>query len=427
MKKLHKLSALDAAEKIAKREITSFELVQDCLDYIDSREESVGAWEYLDPEFALSEARKADESLPVGPFHGVPFGVKDVIDTSDLPTAYGSEIFMGNQPLTDAACVGKMRELGAVLLGKTVTTEFAVYQWRKTRNPHNSRHTPGGSSSGSAAAVGDSMVPLAFGNQTAGSLIRPAAFCGVHAFKPTHGTTNLRGIFQMVPRLDTLGYMARSIDDLAAFYGIFSQDKPYQQCFNEFSRPPRVGICHTHYWAEAQPETVATIENAAEKLSDLGSIISECQLPEHFNDLAETHTTILNAGLARSMEAIRNKNRHQISEQLLNMLDQGASIPAKELVDALAHADQCMMEFSSITAEFDVLLTPSAPGEAPEGWATGNPIFQVMWTLLQVPCLTLPWTTGPKGLPVGIQLIGRKGADNQILQIAKWIEKRMNN
>ena len=425
MGKLNELTGLEAATKIAKREIYSVELVQDCLDHISSREDDVGAWQFLDPEYAIAEARRSDELDPIGPFHGVPFGVKDVIDTGDMPTEYGSEIFAGNQPLADAACVSMMRKSGAVLLGKTVTTEFAVYQWKKTRNPHDIRHTPGGSSSGSAAAVGDNMVPLAFGNQTAGSLIRPASFCGVHAFKPTHGTVNLRGIFEMVPRFDTLGYMARSVDDLAVFYAVVSKDNLIPRKVEALDKPPRIGICQTHYWDEAQPETVTALESAASMLSKHGCDVGKCKLPDRFQNLAKTHTIILNAGLARSMSSIKQKNENQISKQLLNILDQGLSTSTEELVEAFTHADRCMMEFPSITAEFDVLLTASAPGEAPEGWATGNPIFQIMWTLLQVPCLTLPWTTGPTGLPVGIQLIGRKGADYQLLRVAKWIEKLM--
>ncbi len=422
MGKLNELTGLEAAAKIANREISSVELVNDCLEQISSRENDVGAWQYLNPENAISEARRLDDLEPIGPLHGVPFGVKDVIDTGEMPTEYGSEIFSGNQPHEDAACVSIMREAGGVLLGKTVTTEFAVYQWRKTRNPHNIQHTPGGSSSGSAAAVGDNMVPLAFGNQTAGSLIRPASFCGVHAFKPTHGTSDLRGIFEMVPRFDTLGYMARSVDDLVTFYSVVSKDKVIPHTLEELDKPPRIGICRTHFWDEAQTETVAAVESAASLLANSGCHVADCNLPNSFSNLAKTHTTILNAGLARSMSSIRQSYEKQISEQLLEILNKGLSTSAEEIVEAFTHADKCMAEFPTITADFDVLLTPSAPGEAPEGWATGNPIFQIMWTLLQVPCLTLPWTTGPNGLPVGIQLIGRKGSDKKLLRVAKWIE-----
>ena len=421
---LHQLTALEAAAMISAREISSVELVQDCLNYISNREDEVGAWHYLDPEYALSEARRVDETPTAGPMHGVPFGVKDVIETGELPTEHGSEIYRDNQPAADAACVAAMRSSGAVLMGKTVSTEFATYQWGKTRNPHDTERTPGGSSSGSAAAVGGHMVPIAFGNQTAGSLIRPAAFCGAHAFKPTHGTVNLAGIFELVPRLDTLGYMARSVDDLATFYGIVKGSEDGGPLADGIGRPPRIGICRTHHWNEAGPESTAAMEDAAENLAKLGAETSECVLPDHFSNLAQSHTTILCAGLARSMQEIHQKHGNQISEQLHTMLDDGAATSAADLIEASANADRCMMEFASVTAEFDVLLTPSAPGEAPSGWATGNPIFQIVWTLLQVPCLTLPWTTGPNGLPVGIQLVGRKGDDDRVLQIAKWLEGR---
>ena len=422
---LHSLTALDAAAKIAAGEISSEELVRSCLDFIDMRENKIGAWQCLDPEFAINEARRADSIDPLSPLHGVPFGVKDVIDTVDLPTEYGSPIFEGHQPTADAACVAAMRRAGAVLMGKTVSTEFATYQPGKTRNPHNPDHTPGGSSSGSAAAVGGDMVPLAFGNQTAGSLIRPAAFCGVTAFKPTHGTVNLAGIFELVPRLDTLGYMARSVDDLAAFYDIVRGHDEFSEFSDGLNRPPRVGLCHTHHWSEAEPETVEAVESAAARFAVLGATVGDCLLPSHFTDLAETHSTVLCAGLARSMKDIHRNHRTRISEILLGMLDDGAATEPQALSDAFAHADSCMMEFPTITSDWDVLLTPSAPGVAPHGLRmTGNPIFQIVWTLLQVPCVTIPWSTGPNGLPVGVQLIGRKGDDNRVLRIAKWLDAR---
>lgn len=424
---LHNLTALDAAARIAAREITSEDLVRACLEHIENREDTVGAWQHMDPEFAIAEARRADAATPKSPLHGVPFGVKDVIDSGEMPTGYGSDIYAGHQPASDAACVAAMRRAGAVLMGKTVSTEFATYRPGKTRNPHNPAHTPGGSSSGSAAAVGDNMVPLAFGNQTAGSLIRPAAFCGAHALKPTHGTVNLGGIFELVPRLDTLGYMARSVDDLAAFYNVVRGNEDGAPLADGLGRPPRIGICRTHHWTEAQGETVEAVEGAAARFAALGAEVGECALPAHFADLAQTHTTVLCAGLARSMADIHRNNGNRISKQLLAMLDDGAATDPGVLTDAQAHADRCMMEFATVTAPWDVLLTPSAPGEAPEGLdVTGNPIFQIVWTLLQVPCLTIPWSTGPNGLPVGIQLIGRKGDDDRVLRIAKWLDSRRN-
>lgn len=423
---LHKLTATDAAAKIAAREISSEELMRGCLDFIASREDAVGAWHVLDPDFAIAEARRADASAPLSPLHGVPFGVKDVIDTADLPTEYGSEIYQGHQPDSDAPCVAMMRSAGAVLMGKTVSTEFATFQPGKTRNPHNTAHTPGGSSSGSAAAVGAEMIPLAFGTQTAGSLIRPAAFCGAHAFKPTHGTVNLAGMFELAPRLDTLGYMGRSVNDVAAFYDVVRGAESSTPLANGLGRPPRIGICRTHHWQEAQPESVEAVESAAARFAELGAQIGDCELPDDFADLAGTHKTVLGGALVRSMADIRKNHGNEISEILRGMIDDGAATTPEALTDALAHADRCMMQFPTVTADWDVLLTPSAPGEAPEGMATGNPIFQIVWTLLQVPCLTLPWATGPKGLPVGVQLIGRKGDDERVLRVGKWFQDRQN-
>ena len=224
MAELNRLTASEAAALMEKNEITSEDLVRACLARIEEREETVQAWQYLDPDFAIAEARKADAAERKGPLHGIPFAAKDIIDTADMPTENGSPIYAGRRPDADAPCVAVMRDAGAVLMGKTVTTEFATFNPGKTRNPHNSGHTPGGSSSGSGAAVGDCMVPLAFGSQTAGSLIRPAAFCGAYGLKPTHGTVDLSGILPLEATLDTLGYMARSVDDLATYYATVVAD-----------------------------------------------------------------------------------------------------------------------------------------------------------------------------------------------------------
>ena len=421
---LHKLSALDAGAKIAAGELSSERLVRACLDFIRTREDAVGAWQHLDEEYALAEARAADAASPRSALHGVPFAVKDVIDTADLPTEHGSVLFAGNRPATDAACVAAMRRAGAVLLGKTVTTEFATYTPGKTRNPHNAAHTPGGSSSGSAAAVGGDMVPLAFGTQTAGSLIRPAAYCGAAAFKPTHGTVDVAGIFELVPRLDTLGYMARAVDDLAAFYGIVRGEDDRPPLAEGLGRPPRIGLCRTHHWGEAGPETVEAVESAAALCAVQGATVGECLLPPSFADLAQTHTTVLFAGLARSMKDIYREDGDRLSERLRGMIEEGMETSEVRLVEAQAHAERSIMQFATATAPWDVLLTPATPGEAPAGEATGNPIFQIVWTLLQVPCVTIPWSTGPNGLPVGVQIVGRKGDDERVLRVAKWLEAR---
>lgn len=419
------LSATEAGALIAARKISSEELVQACLDRISAREDEVRAWQHLDPDYAIAEARRADTTEPLGPLHGVPFGVKDIIDTADQPTEYGSPIFAGHRPTADAACVAAMRKAGAVMMGKTVTTEFATFNPGKTRNPHNPAHTPGGSSSGSAAAVGDRMLPLAFGTQTAGSLIRPSAFCGVAAFKPTHGTVDLTGVLELVPRLDTLGYMGRSIDDLALFYGTVRGDDILSAVPDGIGRAPRIGICRTHHWSHAEPSSVEAVEAAAALCASLGAEVGECDLPPHFADLSQTHTTIICSGLARSLKDIYRNRSEALSERLRGMIEAGIETSAERHEEALCHADRCMMEFSAIAGKWDAILTPATPGEAPEGLAaTGDPIFQVVWTLLQVPCVTFPWATGPNGLPVGIQLVARKGDDARLLSVAKWLQAR---
>lgn len=421
MDQLHELTALDAAALIRDREISSEELAKACLERVAACEGDVGAWQCLDEGHVLSEARRADAGEARSPLHGVPFGVKDIIDTADLPTEHGSVVFEGRRPGADAACVAAMRAAGAVLMGKTVTTEFATFHPGKTRNPHNRAHTPGGSSSGSAAAVGARMAPLAFGSQTAGSLIRPSSYCGIAAFKPTHGTVDLSGMFGLVPRLDTLGYMARSVGDLAAFYGIV-RGEPMAAGAGD---APRIGLCRTFHWREALPETVEAVESAAALCVSAGAEVGEATLPGHFSDLAETHTNILLAGIGGSMGELLRREGGRLSERLRQMITDGLGIPPAAVGRSEAHADRCIKEFGEWMGGWDVLLTPSAPGEAPEGLeSTGNPIFQVVWTLLQVPCVTIPWAAGPNGLPVGVQIVGRRGDDDAVIRAAKWLESR---
>ena len=424
MAELYKLTATEAAARIAAREISSEELVRSCLDRIGEREEEVGAWHCLDEEVALGQARAADATEPKSPLHGIPFGVKDVIDTVDLPTEYGSPIYEGHRPERDAPCVANMKAAGAVMLGKTVSTEFATYTPGKTRNPHNLAHTPGGSSSGSAAAVGDEMVPLAFGSQTAGSLIRPASFCGVCGFKPTHGTVDLSGIFPLEPTFDTLGYMARSFDDCASYYAIVRGASP-EPLADGLGRPPKIGLCYTYHWDQAEPASADALEAAAEQLTALGATVSEVELPGHFANISEIHPVILNVGLTRSLEKEYGQHREQVSERLRNMIEQGHDAPSDRYQTALAHADRCRKEINGVFGDYDVFLAPSAPGEAPEGIAaTGNPIFQIVWTTLHVPCATVPGAVGPNGLPVGVQFIGRQGDDDTVLKVAKWFHNR---
>ncbi len=417
-------TASEAAAAIAAGEITSEALVRSCLERIEDREGEVRAWIHLDPDYALEQARDADRAGG-GPLHGVPFGVKDVIDSADLPTEYGSAaIHKGHRPENDAACVAAMRNAGAVLLGKTVSTEFATFSPGKTRNPHNPAHTPGGSSSGSAAAVGASMVPIAFGNQTAGSLIRPAAFCGVVGLKPTHGTVDLTGILALESDFDTLGYMARSVDDVAAFYDIVRGAQP-APLPDGLGRTPRIGLCRTHHWDRAEAASRDAVARAADRLSDLGAEVFDFALPDDFAAIPDSHRVILNAGLTRSLARQYADHRGDLSDRLRGMIEEGLSYDAATLDDANAHAKACRLAAEAMFAGCDALLSPSAPGEAPEGLgATGDPIFQTTWTLLHVPCVTVPYATGPNGLPVGVQFIAGRGEDRSLLALAKWFHAR---
>jgi Asp-tRNA(Asn)/Glu-tRNA(Gln) amidotransferase A subunit family amidase len=424
MTDLHRLTATEASKLIAQRQISSEDLVKACLLRIREREPAVQAWAHLDEGLALRAARAADAETPKGPLHGIPFGVKDVIDSADLPTEYGSDIFTGHRPAKDAACITHMKQAGAVLLGKTVATEFATYRPGKTRNPHNPAHTPGGSSSGSAAAVADMHVPLAFGNQTAGSHIRPASYCGICAFKPTWGTVDLTGILPLEFSFDTLGYYARSFDDIALYYATV-RGMPPHPAPDGIGRPPRVGFYRALERKYAEPASTAAVEAAAKRLQELGANVEEMDLPPGFGDLAETHPIILNVGLTKSLGEIYEKHHNRISDRLRGMIEDGLACPPEKYRNAMDHADECRRNINAAFGRYDVLLAPSAPGEAPEGLgSTGSPIFQVAWTLLHLPCATVPGASGPKGLPVGVQIIGRQYDDATVLAVANWFHTR---
>ena len=424
MSNLYELTATEASAKIANGEITSVELVQSCLDRIHQREGDVGAWAHLDEELTLSAARAADAAEAKSPFHGIPFGVKDVIDTADMPTACGTPIHAGRRPAKDAACVAKMKTAGAVLMGKTVTTEYALYTPNKTRNPLNLAHTPGGSSSGSGAAVGDHMVPIAFGNQTAGSLIRPASFCGICAFKPTQGITDLTGILPLEPTFDTLGYMGHSFDDLASFFAIVHEKEPAVLA-DGVGRSPRIALCRTPQWLHAEQPSIDAVEGTAKRLVELGAEVDEVALPASFDDLVETHSRALNVGLSRTLGEDYRNHKDQMSPVLRSLIEDGFARPKEDAEGLFQHAAECRGQVNDVFGDWDAFLCPSAVGEAPNGIdGTGSPIFQVTWTLLNVPIATIPGAVGPSGLPIGIQFVGRRGDDETILRLAKWFHNR---
>ncbi|WP_144299568.1 amidase [Elioraea rosea] len=414
-----RMTATEARAAMAAGRLTPVALMESCLARIAEREPSVRAFAWLDRDHALAQARRADPARPLG---GLPIGVKDVIETADMPTQNNSAIWAGYRPRGDAACVAWARAAGAVVMGKTVTTEFATRHPGPTRNPANLAHTPGGSSSGSAAAVADGFVPFAFGTQTAGSIIRPAAYCGVVGYKPTYGMISRMGMKIMADSLDTMGCMARSVADVALFAGTLS-NRDLGDPDRVPGAAPRIGLCRSPSWKAAAPETQALMERVAAALAKAGAKVTDHALPDRFAALEEAHPVIMNGESARSIGWELTTHRHLVSAALREKLEPMMDLPGEKLEAALATAKGCIDAFPAAMEALDVLVTPSAPGEAPEGigW-TGDPAFNYLWTTLRVPCVTVPAGTGPKGLPLGIQIVGRMGEDRAVLAWARWVQ-----
>jgi len=422
MKRLNEHTAAEAARAISAGGISAEALVRACLERIAEREPVVGAWEHLEPAAALAAARDLDRGAPRGPLHGVPVGIKDVFDTVDAPTTYGSPIYRGHRPAWDAACVASLRAAGAVVLGKTVTTEFAAYHPGKTANPHNPAHTPGGSSSGSAAAVADGMVPLALGTQTAGSVVRPASFCGVVGYKPTYGWISRAGLKPLAESLDTVGLFARSVED-AALLGSVLCGRPALRSKSDPGNPPRFGVCRTHEWDRAAPATVSALAEAGDRFGRAGARTTDLPPPEGFRGLAEAQQAIMAFEAARAFAFEVRNHPGQLSGKLRELLATGEACTPEAYDRARALTDDARRLLPEVFGENDVLLVPSAIGEAPLGLsATGDPLFSRVWTLLGVPCVNLPGLTGPSGLPVGVQLVGLPGRDAELLGMAAWAE-----
>ena len=420
----NRLSAAEAVARLSAGSLTAEQLTRDCLDRIEARV-SVKAWTYLDPDYALAQARAADRAGRPGLLAGLPVGAKDIIDTADMPTEHGSPIYRGNRPFADAACVALTRMAGGTILGKTVTTEFANRFPGATVNPHNPAHTPGGSSSGSAAGVADFQVPVGFGTQTGGSTIRPAAFCGVIGYKPSFGEFSRVGIKLQCQNLDTLGLICRSLDDIALMRAVLIET-PHRK-INRSAGAPRVGLCRTHGWKQAEAATQALIEQTASRLAAAGTRVSEVEFAAPFRAIADHHRRIFNREAAMNYAYEHLERRELVSKVLLDtVLDPGRALPHADYVEALEAAEAFRAHLDDIFADVDVLLTPSAAGEAPEGLgSTGNPAFNSTWTLGWTPCVTLPAGAGPKGLPLGVQLVGRRFADERLLDAAAWVEARL--
>ena len=424
MNALNRLSATSAASKLASREITAQALLQACLDRIHEREPTVHAWTFLDADGAMRRARALDGQVPSGLLYGLPIGVKDIFDTCDMPTGYGSPIYANHRPAADAATVALVRAAGGIVLGKTVTTEFATFHPGPTRNPHNPGHTPGGSSSGSAAAVADWMVPLAFATQTAGSIVRPAAFCGIVGYKPTFGLVPRPGVKMTSDYLDTVGAHARSVPDAALFVAALS-GRHELLIHASTGDIPRIGMCRTYEWSRAQPETVAVFELSAKRLRAAGADVQDVTLPPPFAGLVEAQLAIMLQEIAKSLSHEHLAHQTGLSAELTKMIDAGLKVSPEQYDAARSLTRICRAMLPQVFKKFDVLLAPSSLGEAPAGMATGDPLFNRMWTLLHGPVVHVPVGHGPHGLPLGVTVVGDVGSDRVTLRAADWIHARL--
>ena len=416
---LHRLSLVEAAKGIASGTFTSLDLVMACLERIHAREEQVGAWAWLDPEQALAQARVCDRRPATTPMHGVPVGIKDIIDTADMPTCYGSQIYNGHYPDKDAECIRLLRQAGAVIIGKTVTTEFAFYAPGKTANPHNLEHTPGGSSSGSAAAVADFHVPVALGTQTSGSIIRPASFNGVLGCKPTYNSYSLDGIHPLAPELDTLGAFSRSPADLALLHGVLSEQ---ETGVPDAERPDTVAVVRTPAWEDADAETQDHVFDFAGRLRQSGIDVIEPD-EELLNGLMEIQQAYLARGAASSLGHITDQHPDEVRPQTQDLVVEGRRVGDSfnaGLKDALARGGRFL---SGVFSRADLVITPGAPGEAPAGLHnTGNPMFNRIWTFLHTPCMNLPLMRGRGGLPIGIQLVCNRQEDKRLFAYSAYLQ-----
>ncbi len=436
----HDLTAMTASEalrEMSSGRLTSEALVSACLAHISARNSAVEAWAHIEPEKALREAREADAARARGgaqrPLAGIPIGIKDIIDTAEYPTEYGSVIYKGHYPATDATVVGELKRAGAIILGKTVTTEFAFFGPGKTRNPHSPDHTPGGSSSGSAAAVADFQVPLALGTQTAGSIIRPASFCGTIGFKPTFGYISRTGVLPQSPPLDTIGGYARSIEDIALLIDCLSAYDPRDPDMTsgpktslasaliaKHNRPPRFAFVKSPAWSQADAETQQAFEAFANGFGASSEVV-EFSLPSEFDGSLRLQQIVQFSDIAKNFGPIADMNPGKISQKLKDTIAEGRTFKPADIAAARAERDSLYDALRPILVNYDAILTPAAPGPALKGLAgTGSPMFNALWTYLGMPCISLPLLEA-RGLPLGVQLVAARGEDGALLRAALWL------
>ncbi len=414
-----KLTAAEAARAIEAGTLTSEQLVGACLERIRKRDGEVRAFATIDEDLALAQARARDRETAKGPLHGIPVAIKDTIQTADLPTQYNSPIFEGHRPAADACCVRTLRARGAVILGKTDTHEFAAAgRLPATRNPHDLRCTAGGSSSGSAAAVADDMTPLALGTQTGGSTIRPAAFCGIFGMKPSFAATSFEGARTFSPTLDTLGWFARSVEDLglvAEALGVLRDGWRRR----ESAAGLRIALCRTPMWSEAEPAAQQVLLESAETLRRAGATIEDLDLGAPFDKLNAWHDVVMQGDGQAAFLDLYLAFPELLHDEFKAKVENRLGITPRQLLEARDAIAAARPMFDAMATGYDAVLTPSAPGEAPQSLeTTGMATFSRIWTALHVPCITVPAGRGPRGLPLGVQLVGPRLTDPQLLGVA---------
>jgi len=439
---LAEFGAVQLARMIRAGEITSLEVAEACLARIEAREPDIGAWTHLNPELVRKQAEHRDalraSGAPIGPLHGIPVGIKDIFDTREFPTENGTPLDAGRQPQADCTVVSLLKAAGAVIMGKTVSTELAVYSPGKTRNPHDLSRTPGGSSSGSAAAVAAGMVPLAVGSQTNGSVIRPASFCGVVGFKPTHGRISRAGALVLSRTLDHVGVFARSLDDVA----LISECLMVHDAADPDSVPaaaarmseimgqeppaaPRFAFVRSPVWDQADDDCRAAFEELSEVLSDH---CDDVELPPDFDNAIGNLENIMHADLARYLERYTSRGEDGISDVLRGMIEDGRQVLAVDYNRSVDQISPLRTWVKNLCLEYDAILTPATCGEAPIGLeATGSPVFCTTWSYLGVPAVTLPLMQGSNGMPIGVQLVGPPGDDARLFRSAKWLAREVEN
>jgi len=433
---LHTLTAIEAAKLVRAGAVSSEELVRHTLARIADADQAVEAWAFLDPDYALEQARRADrwrtDGKDLGPLHGVPVGIKDVFDTADMPTENGTALHAGRRPSEDATAVSLLREAGAIILGKTVCTELGLVAPGKTRNPHDPARTPGGSSSGSAAAVAAHMVPLATGSQNNGSVIRPASYCGVYGYKPTFGRVSRHGILRQSPSLDQIGVFGRTVEDVALLAQELMAFDPRDAAMRPAARAallstaqadpvvePRLAFVKTSVWDQA---TVVTQRAFGQFVLQLGHCIVEVRLPSMFENAHAIHRTVMEPELALNYSAEYAAAKAHLSSTLCEIIERGQATRAVEYLRAQQQMPRLAEALDELLAEYDAVLTAATPSEAPMGLqSTGSPIFCTIWTLCGVPAISLPILTGADNMPLGVQLVAARGDDARLLRTARWL------